>query len=73
MAQLIFPGTVHTRIHRGQFSLAPAGTNAIFERMHIGRLRLGTELAGGQSVWLAEGTLSTWIVDDQCKVINRRF
>ena len=69
----IFPGTVSTRIHRGQFTQAPEGTNAIFERMHWGRLRLGTEEKGGQLVWIAEGTRSRWVVDDLCKVLNRSY
>lgn len=68
---LVFPGTVHTRIHRGRLNLAPAGTNAVFERAHWGRLRLGAEQFGGQGKWLAEGTRSIWVVDNLCKVLTR--
>ncbi len=67
----VFPGTISTRIHRGNLNLAPAGTNSLFERIHWGRLRLGTEEKGAQGVWLAEGTRSKWIVDDLCKVLTR--
>jgi hypothetical protein len=72
MAQLVFPGTVPTRIHRGQLDLSPAGTNSVFTRIHWGRLRLGNLFDGGQGKWLAEGTRSIWRVDDACRVINRR-
>jgi len=66
------PGTVPTRIHRGQLDLSPAGVNSVFTRIHWGRLRLGNEEQGGQGNWLAEGTRSKWHADDSCKVINRR-
>jgi hypothetical protein len=67
----VFPGTNFTRIHRGQLSLAPSGTDSIFERIHFGRLRLGTQEQGAQGVWTAEGTRAVWIADNLCKILTR--